>query len=559
MDKFCSGRLSSSLIAAVVASLLASASYAENLIETYQLAIKNDPAWAAKKSKFLADREGVNQAFGGLLPQASVSLTYADQEYEGSTLDTDNLFRDNDVADCESFANAIALARQNNDPDDPLTNSDIFGIEGCARMLVALDSINSTTTTQSYTIEQQGLSVSQPLFRMDRWYQYKKAQKLENSAQADLAHAQQELVIRVAEAYFGVLRAQEELRIAKTEEKSLKTQLVEIKNRYKLGLVRETELFEVQASYDLARAARLKAEGEVDNVKETLRLMTRQETVLVNPLPDDIPVEAPKPLELDDWVDFAKRNNYQVVAAQFALDAAADKKREKRAGHMPTADLFFDYTNRDVGGGFTPSSTTQTIGINVNIPLFSGGVTSSQEKQAGYQHEEAKSNLILARRNAIMETRQYHRRVMTDVSTVKANLRAVKSNNSAYKSIKNGYETGLRLLTDLLSSQSRVYTARKQLTTSRYDYILNTLRLKRAAGILSPKDLEVLNSWLDNPTPNTVSSTDEEVGLDLEEIDGIKLKQERGPVPMTEKKDPGHKSLYDAFKAWQGEKKNTEE
>lgn len=559
MDKFCSGRLSSSLIAALLASLLASASYAENLIETYQLAIKNDPAWAAKKSKFLADREGVNQAFGGLLPQANLALTYADQEYEGSTLDTDNLFRDRDVTDCESFANAIALARQNNDPDDPLTNSDIFGIEGCARMLVALDSINSTTTTQSYTIEQQGLSVSQPLFRMDRWYKYKQAQRLESSAQADLAHAQQELVVRVAEAYFGVLKAQEELRIARTEEKSLKTQLVEIKNRYKLGLARETDLFEVQASYDLARAARLKAEGEVDNVKETLRLMTRQQTVLVNPLPDDIPVEAPKPLEIEDWVDFAKRNNYQVVAAQFAVDAASEKKREKRAGHMPTADLYFDYTNRDVGGGFTPSSTTQTIGVNVNIPLFSGGITSSQEKQAGYQHEEAKSNLILARRNAIMETRQYHRRVMTDVSTVRANLRAVKSNNSAYKSIKNGYESGLRLLTDLLSSQSRVYSARKQLTTSRYDYILNTLRLKRAAGILSPKDLEVLNSWLDNPTSNTVSSTDEEVGLDLEEIDGIKLKQERGPVPMTEKKDPGHKSLYDAFKAWKGEKPNTEE
>ena len=558
MDKFCSGRLSSSLIAALLASLLASASYAENLIETYQLAIKNDPAWAAKKSKFLADREGVNQAFGGLLPQANLALTYADQEYEGSTLDVENLFDDNDVRRCAEFTEAGNALTSGEGLDD-IPPEAAAGLFGCTGMLVDLNDINSTSSTQSYTIQQYGLSVSQPLFRMDRWYKYKQAQKLENSAQADLAHAQQELVIRVAEAYFGVLKAQEELRIAKTEEKSLKTQLVEIKNRYKLGLARETDLFEVQASYDLARAGRLKAEGEVDNVKETLRLMTRQQTVLVNPLPDDIPVEAPKPMEIEDWVDFSKRNNYQVIAAQFAVDGAADKKKEKRAGHMPTVDLYFDYTDRDVGGGFTPSSKTQTIGLRANVPLFSGGITSSQEKQANYQLEEAKSNLILARRNAIMETRQYHRRVMTDVSTVKANLRAVKSNNSAYKSIKNGYESGLRLLTDLLSSQSRVYSARKQLTTSRYDYILNTLRLKRAAGILSPKDLEVLNSWLDNPTSNTVSSTDEEAGLDLEEIDGIKLKQERGPVPMTEKKDPGHKSLYDAFKAWKGEKPNTEE
>ncbi len=533
MDKFCSGRLSSSLIAALLASLLASASYAENLIETYQLAIKNDPAWAAKKSKFLADREGVNQAFGGLLPQANFSASYAQQEYEGGTLDLQ------EIADS--------------------TTTICAGLEGIPYINCLAENASSTTTSQSYDVEQYGISITQPLFRMERWYQYKQAQKLENGAQAELAYSQQDLLVRVAEAYFGVLKAQEELRIARTEEKSLKTQLIEIKNRYKLGLVRETELFEVQASYDLARAARLKAEGEVDNVKETLRLMTGQQTVLVNPLPEDIPVEAPKPMEIEDWVDFSKRNNYQVVAAQFAADGAADKKKEKRAGHMPTVDMYFDYTDRQVGGGFTPSSKTQTIGIKANIPLFSGGITSSQEKQANYQLEEAKSNLILARRNAIMETRQYHRRVMTDVSTVKANLRAVKSNNSAYKSIKNGYESGLRLLTDLLSSQSRVYSARKQLTTSRYDYILNTLRLKRAAGILSPKDLEVLNSWLDNPTPNTVSSTDEEVGLDLEEIDGIKLKQERGPVPMTEKKDPGHKSLYDAFKAWKGEKENTEE
>ena len=558
MDKFCSGRTVSSLLTAVFACLLASSSFAENLIETYQLAIKNDPAWAAKKAKFLADREGVNQAFGGLLPQANLSLTYADQEYEGATLDIENIFDDRDVQRCADFTaagNALTSGQDLNDiPPESVT-----GLFGCTGMLVSLNDINSTTSTQSYTIEQFGLTATQPLFRMDRWYTYKKAQKLETSAQAELAYAQQDLLIRVAEAYFGVLRAQEELRIAKTEQKSLKTQLVEVKNRYKLGLLRETELFEVQASYDLARAVRLTAEGEVDNLKETLRLMTRQETILVNPLPDDIPVEPPNPLEIEDWEDFAKRNNYRVVAAQFAVDAAHDTKREKRAGHMPTVDLYFDYTDRDVGGGFTPSSSTQTIGIRANVPLFAGGITTSQEKQADYQLEEAQSNLILARRNAVMETRQYHRRVNTDVSTVKANLRAVRSNNSAYKSIKNGYETGLRLLTDLLASQSRVYQARKQLTTSRYDYILNTLRLKRSAGILSPKDLGVLNSWLDNPTSNTVSTTDEDVGLDLEEIDGIKLNQERGPVPMVEKKEPGHKSLYDAFKAWRGEKTNSEQ
>lgn len=553
MDKSSLGRLSALLFAAVTAALFSATSSAENLIETYQLAIKNDPAWAARKSKFLAEREGVEQAFGGMLPQANLTYSYADQEYEGSTLDTENLFRQSDVDDCERFANAWNSILANGQPDDATTQQDFFGIGGCAGMLVSLNDINNTTTTQSYTIKQTGINISQPLFRMDRWYKYERSLKLENSAQADLAYAQQDLIIRVAEAYFGVLRAQEELRIARTEEKSLKTQLIAIKNRYKLGLVRDTELFEVQASFDIARAIRIKAEGEVDNLKETIRLLTRQTTVLVNPLPENIPVELPNPLEMEDWEEFAKRNNYQVVAAQFAVDGAEESKREKRSAHLPTMDLFFDYKDRDTGGGFTPSSKTQTIGINVNIPLYSGGIATSQEKQARYQLEEAKSNLILARRNAIMETRQYHRRVSTDVSTVKANLRAVKSNNSAYQSIKNGYESGLRLLTDLLAAQSRVFSARKELTTSRYDYILNTLRLKKAAGILSPKDLEVLNGWLENPSPNTVSTSSNDRALDIEEIDGIELNRGSVPVPMRTEKKEGHKSLYDAFKAWKSE------
>ncbi|MCG8313598.1 MAG: TolC family outer membrane protein [Pseudomonadales bacterium] len=554
MDKICF-RHFSALIIICTTFTFSQTGHAENLIETYQLAIKNDPSWAAKKAKFLAEREGVNQAFGGLLPQANLAITYGQQEYEGSTLDVEETFNDSDIEGCQRFSDALNDLGSGEDLSN-IPASAAFGLGGCTNLLSSLAEINTTTSSQSYTAEQYSLSVSQPLFRMDRWYRYKQAQRLENSAQANLAFEQQDLVVRVAEAYFGVLKAQEELRIAKAEEKSLKTQLIEIKNRYKLGLLRDTELFEVQATYDLARAIRLKAEGEVDNIKETLRILTGQQTVLVNPLPDDIPVEAPKPLDIEEWVEFAKQNNYRVVAAQFAVDGAAAKKQEKRAGHMPTADLYFDYSDRDVGGGFTPSSKTQTIGLKINVPLFSGGITSSQEKQSRYQHEEAKNNLILARRSAIMETRQYHRRVATDVSTVKANLRAVKSNNSAYKSIKNGYESGLRLLTDLLSSQSRVYKARKELTTSRYDYILNTLRLKRAAGILSPKDLEVLNSWLDNPTVTSVSSSDYDSSMDLEEIDGIKFNQERQIVPMKpeqQEKKPGHKSLYDAFKAWRSD------
>lgn len=532
MDRSIKLRFGATLLSASSILLASSTSLAEDLMSTYQLAIKNDANWAAKKAHYLAEREGVEQAFGTMLPIVDLNARYAQQEYDGATLDIEGLKTD----DCIDGLGA----------EEPTVGA-------CIDLINEFSNLGTKQTTESYTTESYGLSINQPLFRMDRWYGYKVQKSLESRAQSDLAFQQQELIVRVSEAYFGVLRAEEELRLAKSEEASLETQLTEIKNRYKLGLARDTDLFEVQAGYDITKAARLNAEGLVDNVKEDLRLLTRQSTVLVNPLPTNIPIEPPKPLEVADWEEYAKQNNYQVIAAQFAVDASATQVKQKRSGHAPTVDLFFDYRKSETGGGFTPSSTTQTIGVNLRMPIFEGGITSSQEKQARHQADEAKQNKEFAQRNAVRETRQYHRRVMTDVYTVNAHERAVRSNNSAYRSIKIGYESGLRSLTDLLSAQKKVFSARKELVTARYDYILDTLKLKRASGILSPNDLEVLNSWLDEPTTNTLTRSNETEALSLEEIDGIKLKKESGPVAFEEKekkKRSSHKSLYDAFKAW---------
>ncbi len=192
MEKNFLARKTFTLLAAVATTLFSAGSSAENLIETYQLAIKNDPAWASKKAKFLADREGVDQAFGSLLPQASLTLSYADQEYEGSSLDLDSIFDDNDVSRCRDFTLA-GNALTSGQGLDELPPDAALGLFGCTGMLVSLNNIGSATRTQSYTVEQIGVTVSQPLFRMDRWYRYQQAKKLENSAQANLAYSQQDL------------------------------------------------------------------------------------------------------------------------------------------------------------------------------------------------------------------------------------------------------------------------------------------------------------------------------------------------------------------------------
>lgn len=528
--------LSLSGVVVLCFSLISPPLLAENLNEIFSLARKNDPEWAAKKQKYLADREKMEQAFGSLLPTAEISGTWGKQYYDGGTPGVD-------------VDSSLQCISDNNIGASPEGLIDFFRL--CQDEFVGYND-----STEDYSITTYSFNAAQPLFRMDRWHRYKRAKSLDNAAKAELAHSQQELMIRSAEAYFGVLRAEEEFRLAQSEEKTLRTQLTEIKNRYKLGLMRDTDVFELQAQHDVAKAAVIVAKSQVDSMKENLVLLTGTYIETVNPLPKDIPVEPPQPYEISEWEDFARKTNYQLVAAQFAAEAAEKERMEKKSGHAPTADLFLSYNHNDVGGGFTPSSDTTTIGVRVAMPLYTGGTTSSMVREAEYRSQEAKQNVELARRNALRETRQYYTRVNADVAAVQARLRAVKSNNSSLRAVKEGWQDGIRTLGDALTAQRNVYQARKEYTTSRYDYILNTLKLKKAAGVLSPDDLETLNSWLDSPSSQTVSTLMEEDEAYLQQVDDIKFEREIRTFDDEKKKDSGksHKSLYDAFKAWRNEK-----
>ncbi|MDY6921990.1 MAG: TolC family outer membrane protein [Pseudomonadota bacterium] len=521
-------------MALIVTCLLSTNLFAENLEEIFALARKNDPEWAAQKQKYLADSEKVEQAFGTLLPNAEFTGSWGKQYYKGSTA----------VWDVDGGINCLLTEAPGN--LDDLTAGDIFPLlEACDESFA-----NEVDRTEDYTATLYDITVAQPLFRLERWNRYKRAKSANNAAKAQLALSQQALMIRSAEAYFGVLRAQEELRLARAEEKTLHTQLSGVKNRYKLGLLRDTDVFELQAQHDMAKAAVIVAESQLEVMKENLALLTGVYIDMINPLPQDIPIEPPQPYALSEWEDFAKRTNYQLIAAQYAADAAEKELSEKKAGHAPTADLFLQHEKREVGGGFIPSFDRTTIGVRVSVPLYSGGITSSQVREADHRLQEARHNLELARRNALRETRQYHTQVKANVATVQARLRAVKSNNSSLRAIRDGWENGIRTLTDAITAQRKVFQARKEYATSRYDYILNTLKLKKAAGVLSPDDLQTLNSWLDSPS-DTVSSVLDESESYLQEVDDVKFERELKSFE-DEKKDEtkSHKSLYDAFKAW---------
>ena len=224
-----------------------------------------------------------------------------------------------------------------------------------------------------------------------------------------------------------------------------------------------------------------------------------------------------------------------------------------KAAHAPTADLFLNYNHSDSSGSqSTPSSDLTTIGVRVSLPLYTGGITSSQVRESEHRLQESRYNSELARRNALRETRQFHSQVNADVASVQARLRAVKSNNSSLRAVKAGWQDGIRSMSDALAAQRSVYQARKEYTIARYEYIMDTLKLKKAAGVLTPDDLQTLNTWLDSPSSQTVSTILEEEDNFLDQVDDIKFERELKTFDDEKKaaSKKQHKSLYDAFKDW---------
>jgi outer membrane protein len=534
------------LAALVVVLPLSLEAGATNLIETFTMAQKNDAQWAARKAKFLADRESVEQAAGTLRPNAQFALKYAQVQSDAPSGEVDTTAG-------QECADAISTLTNGSDADDPVEFGDLAGLQSCGTLFSDVVNALSTVERKTNNLMQYNLTAVQPLLRLDRLYTKSSAMSLLSAAQADLGSAQQDLMLRTAQSYFNLLKTQEDLRLAESEERTLKAALAETKNRYKVGLVRDTDVYEIQASYDLANAAVIMARAEVESAQEMLVMMTNQQEILIDPLPRDVPIESPRPLALTEWEDTAKRNNLTLLASRFVVNSRKQDMAVKRAGHAPTIDLVADYGKANYTGDTETESQTTTVGITMTIPLYAGGITRSQEKQARYRYDEAQDNADLALRNAVRETRHYHTRVMSDVQAVKARAAGVRSSASAYRSMKLGYENGVRTLTDVLSSQRTLFQARKDYANARFLYIIDTLQLKKAAGILSENDLEVLNSWLAATTPVPVEP-EELGGMTMQEIDGIKLKADTRAYEEGARRST-HKSLYDAFKSWQDDKK----
>ena len=422
----------------------------ESLLDIYNEALDNDPTFKAAEYSYLADKELKVQGRAALLPSLTLSgSTNWNEYYQNKELQ------------------------------------------------------------QQYNSFSTSARVSQPLFRLDTWFQYRQSKSLTDAAEADFAFEQQNLLVRTAELYFGVLRAIDNLNAAISEEKAIKKQLDQAKQRFEVGLSAITGVQEAQLAYDLSKASRIRTEGSLYSARESLNALIGREIFSLNELGDGLLIELPTPNSKEKWVELALENNYQLKAAYLRKKAAKSSARSIASNHLPKIDIVgsqsesetnqFNYEGFNIDGqGIPVPSVTgrRNYSIQLSMPLFQGGAVNSRRKQAYSQYERANENTLFTERRIIQEVRSQFSNVLTLVANVNAQKQAVVSATSALEATQVGYKVGTRNVVDLLQAEKNLYSAEKNLANAKYDYILSNLKLSLASGTITPADIVKINNLL---------------------------------------------------------------
>ena len=352
--------------------------------------------------------------------------------------------------------------------------------------------------------------VTQPLIRLDSWFKYRQSKFLTDAAEADFAYSQQTLIVRTAELYFGVLRAIDNLNAARSEERAIKKQLDQIHQRYEVGLSAITEVQEAQLAYDLSLAAKIRSEGAVYTAKESLNALVGREIVSLNGLVNDLNVSNPVPDSKEEWTKKAIENNFRLKAATLRKFASKNNARSVASDHLPKIDIVgtqiesetnqYTFDGINTGGLFNitiPDETQRdTYSLQLSMPIFQGGAVISRTKQAYAESNKSSEDALFTERSVIQDVRSQFSSVVTLVANLKAQKQAVISATSALEATKVGYEVGTRNIVDLLQAEKNLYSAEKDLSNAKYDYLITTLRLHLAAGTLSPENLIEINNLL---------------------------------------------------------------
>lgn len=318
------------------------------------------------------------------------------------------------------------------------------------------------------------------------------------AATANVEAARQAMIVRLAEAYFNVLGAEDNLKFAIAEKEAISKQLDQAKRRFEVGLIAVTDVKESQASYDTAVAQEIDARNTLSATLESLTVILGEHHKKLSPMQKDIPLPGPEPADIVAWTDKAKLNNPAYKAAQYNFQAAQKKVAADHSEHYPYLDLNAQRSYSDPDGStfVTSESTDTTIQLQLTIPIYSGGATSARHKQSVALKEQARSEKEKAMRQALQQTRDAYLGVSSSIAQVNAFKQALASTQIAHEATQAGFEAGTRTAIDVLTALREVYRAERDYARARYTYIINTLRLKQATGILSVEDGKKINQFL---------------------------------------------------------------
>lgn len=346
------------------------------------------------------------------------------------------------------------------------------------------------------------LNLSLALIRPQLWAEYARSKAEVRAAEADFTFAGQDLITRLGQAYFGVLLAEDTLRLAREQKMALAELLKLVKRHFEAGIGTITDINETQARFDTIVAQELAAENALEVRIRSLESMVGKTYRSLDRLGDRLVLEAPQPNDIERWVETALAGNPQVRSAEAGLEAAQRDVYRNRAAHLPTLDLVASRSLQRNPGYSTINEKTDTsaVWLQLSMPIFSGGTTQGRVNQSLALEEKAKSRLEYARRAITVGTREQFLNVVTGIARIKALEQAVKSNDLALYSARKGQEAGLRTSFDVLNAQQLLFAARRDLAQARYDYVLARLRLRGMVGLLGADDIALVQSWLDHPS-----------------------------------------------------------
>jgi len=434
----------STLIIAIASAITSANAQADDLLTVYQQALLNDTVVLKAQAQYEIVKEDIEQARATLLPQISAFGSYSDGENENF--------------------------------------------------------ISGSTVTSEFKSLGYGASLNMQLYHHDSWLRLDLAKK--SAHQSDLVYqvAKQDLILRVTQAYFALLSAKDDLEFAQAEKAAIARQLEQTKQRFSVGLTAITDVHEAQAEFDSAVTEEIRSENAIYNAEEELRVIT-------NTYPRDINIlntnrfstTTPSPNSADEWQKAAEAKNLDLISAKVGIDISKQNIDAAKAGHYPTLDFGANYNRKDDeinGSNDAPTLNDYSIGITLNVPIYSGGAIQSSVRQAQNRFVLASQDLMQTHRGVVRTTRNAYNTVIASISGIRAFEQSVLSATKALEATEAGFEVGTRTIVDVLDSTRNLYNAKRNLSSTRYAYIQNVLLLKRAGGTITDEDITAINSGL---------------------------------------------------------------